>query len=385
MSAKRDYYEVLGVSKDATAEEIKKAYRKLAIKYHPDKNPGDTSAEDKFKEAAEAYDVLSNVDKKAKYDRFGHSGMGAQGGGFGDFAGGFSMEDIFSRFGDIFGGGFGGGFGGFGGGSGARRTPRGSDIRVRVKLTLEEMAKGADKTIKLPKMVACDSCNGSGAASAADIRTCDTCHGTGQVTRVTQSFFGNVQTASVCPTCRGEGKIITKPCAKCHGAGLTKSTEEVSFRIPAGIAEGMQLTVQGKGNAAKGDGISGNLLVVIEELPHADLQRDGDDLIYSLFISVSDAILGTSVDIPALDGKLRIKIEPGTQSGSVLRLRGKGIKNINGYGSGDLLVYIQVWIPKKVTKEDKALLEKLSKSSSFEPNPTKDDKNFFERMKRMFS
>lgn len=385
MAEKRDYYEVLGVGRDASAEEIKKAYRKLAIKYHPDKNPGDATAEDKFKEAAEAYSVLSDPDKKAKYDRFGHAGMDSQG-GFGGFdAGGFSMEDIFSRFGDIFGGGF-GGFSGFGGGaSQGRRVARGSDIRIRVKITLAEMAHGVEKTVKIPRNVKCSKCNGRGAESEADIRTCDTCHGTGMVTRITQSFLGQMQTSSPCPVCHGEGKIITKPCSKCHGSGLVKEMEEVTFKIPAGVAEGMQLTVQGKGNAAKGDGINGNLLVVIEELPHEELQRDGDDLIYTLFISPADAILGTSAEIPSLDGKLRIKIEPGTQSGSILRLRGKGIKNLNGYGSGDLLVYIQVWIPKKVSKEEKEMLEKLSQSDNFKPKPSKDDKNFFERIKKMYS
>lgn len=385
MADKRDYYEVLGVAKDASAEEIKKAYRKLAIKYHPDKNPGDTAAEDKFKEAAEAYNVLSDSDKKAKYDRFGHAGMGAGAGGFEGFGGGFSMEDIFSRFGDIFGGGFGSGFGGFGDSGQRRRVVKGSDIRIRVKLSLSEMAHGVDKTIKIPRLVKCSKCNGRGAESEADVRTCETCHGTGVVTRITQSFLGQMQSSSPCPTCHGEGKIITKPCPLCHGAGVVKQVEEVSFKIPAGVAEGMQLTVQGKGNAAKGDGINGNLLVVIEELPHDELQRDGDDLIYSLFISPSDAILGCSVDVPSLDGKLRIKIEPGTQSGSILRLRSKGIKNINGYGAGDLLVYVQIWIPKKISKEEKELLEKLSKSENFRPKPTKEDKDFFERMKKMYS
>ncbi len=395
MAEKRDYYEVLGVTKESSPEEIKKAYRTMALKYHPDRNPGDASAEEKFKEAAEAYDVLSNPDKKARYDRFGHAGMsgaGAPGGGFSDFGGGFTMEDIFERFGDILGGGFGGsfgggGFGGFGQHSsrGGRRVARGSDIRIRVKLSLSEVVHGVNKTVKINKAVSCPVCHGRGAASEADIKTCDTCHGTGVVTRVVQSFLGQMQSSSPCPTCGGEGKIITKPCSNCHGSGLVKSADEISFKIPAGVAQGMQLTVQGKGNAAKGNGISGDLLVVIEEEAHPDLQRDGNDLIYSLFISVSDAILGTTCDIPAVDGKLRIKIDPGTQSGKILRLKGKGVPDINGYGSGDLLVFVQVWMPKKVDKSEKEMLEKMKTSSNFKPSPTSSDRNFFERMKKMFS
>lgn len=389
MASKRDYYEVLGVSKASSPEEIKKAYRKAAIAHHPDKNPGDASAEDKFKEAAEAYDVLSNADKKARYDQFGHAGAaGAAGGGYGGYSGGgFSMDDIFDRFGDVFNGGGFGGFSGFGGqgGSRGRRVARGSDVRIRVKLSLDEIVHGVEKKIKINKAVNCSTCKGVGAASAADIKTCTTCNGSGMVTRVVQSFLGQMQTSSPCPTCHGEGKMIVKPCLSCHGSGLSKASEEISFKIPPGVAQGMQLTVQGKGNAAKGDGISGDLLVVIEEQQHAELQRDGNDLIYSLFISVSDAVLGGAVDIPAIDGKLRIKVEPGTQSGKILRLRGKGVPDINGYGSGDLLVYIQVWIPKKIDKSEKEFFEKLKTSSNFAPNPSADDKNFFERLKRMFS
>jgi molecular chaperone DnaJ len=383
--AKRDYYEVLGVSRDASADEIKKSYRKMAIKYHPDKNPGNKEAEDKFKEAAEAYDVLSNQDKKARYDQFGHSGLNGNGGFSG---GGFSMDDIFSQFGDIFGGHFGGfsGFGGFGSSSrGGRRVNRGSDIRIRVKLDLKEVAHGAEKKVKINKHVSCKACNGRGAKSEADIRTCDTCKGTGQVTRVTQTFLGAMQTASTCPTCNGEGKIISKPCSSCTGSGLVKETEEISFKIPAGVAQGMQLTVQGKGNAAKRGGVNGDLLVVIEEESHPDLQRDGNDLIYSLFVSIPDAILGMDADIPAVDGKLRIKVEPGTQSGKILRLRGKGLPDVNGYGYGDLLVYIQIWTPRKVDKQERELLEKMRVSDSFKPNPNKEDRNFFERMKKIFS
>lgn len=386
--AKRDYYEILGVSKSASADEIKKAYRKLALKYHPDKNPGNKESEEKFKEAAEAYDVLSNVDKKGKYDQFGHAGVGgAAGGGFG--GGGFSMDDIFSQFGDIFGGhfgsSFGGSFGGFGGGGRGRRVNRGSDIRIRVKLDLKEIAHGAEKKIKINKQVACNECGGKGAKSESDIKTCETCHGTGQVTRVTQTILGHMQTSSVCNACGGQGKIIAKPCNVCHGEGLVKESEEISFKIPPGVSEGMQLTVQGKGNAARRGGINGDLLVVIEEEEHSELQRDGNDLIYSLFISIPDAVLGADAEIPSVDGKLKIKIDPGTQSGKILRLRGKGLPDVNGYGNGDLLVYIQVWTPKRPDKQERELLEKLKSSPNFKPAPDKEDRNFFSRLKRSFS
>jgi molecular chaperone DnaJ len=388
--AKRDYYEVLGVSKSATAEEIKKAYRKLALKYHPDKNPGDKDAEEKFKEAAEAYDILSNPDKKSRYDQFGHAGVSGAAGGGGGFGGaGFSMEDIFSQFGDIFGGHFGSAFGsafggGFGGSSRGRRVNRGSDIRIRVKLTLKEIAHGTEKKVKISKQVTCKECGGKGAKSEADIKTCETCHGTGQITRVTQTILGHMQTSSVCPTCGGQGQVITKPCSVCHGEGLVKEAEEISFKIPAGVQEGMQLTVQGKGNAARRGGINGDLLVVIEEEEHPELQRDGSDLIYSLFISIPDAVLGAEAEIPSVDGKLKIKIDPGTQSGKILRLRGKGLPEVNGYGHGDMLVYIQIWTPKKLDRQERDMLEKLRDSPSFKPSPSKEDKDFFSRMKRSF-
>lgn len=391
MAEKRDYYEVLGVERGASAEEIKKAYRKKAIQYHPDKNPGDKEAEDKFKEAAEAYDVLSNPDKKARYDQFGHAGMGggAGAGGFGGGFGGFSMDDIFSRFGDIFGGGFGGGFsgfGGFGGGAqGGRRVSRGSDIRIRVKVNLNEVMTGVEKKVKINKMVTCSHCNGRGAESEADIHTCETCKGTGSVTRIVNSFLGQMQTSSPCPTCNGSGKVIAKPCSHCSGTGLKKEAEEITFKIPAGVSEGMQLTVRGKGNAGKNNGVNGDLLVVIEEEAHPELQRDGNDLIYSLFISFPDAALGCDAEIPSIGGKLKIKIEAGTQSGKVLRLRGKGVPDVQGYGQGDLLVYVHVWIPKKFDRAEKEMLEKMRASSNFKPNPTKEDRNFFDRIKKMFS
>lgn len=386
MAEKRDYYEVLGVTKEATPEEIKKAYRKKAIEFHPDKNPGDKEAEEKFKEAAEAYDVLSNPDKKARYDRFGHAGMsGSSGGGFGGFgAGGFSMEDIFSQFGDIFGGRFGGGFSGFGGGGSQRRVPRGSDIRIRVKLNLADVMHGVEKKVKINKAVQCPDCHGLGAASQADVQTCEHCHGTGVVTKITQTILGQMQSTSPCPYCGGEGKKIKNPCKKCGGSGLVKGSEEITFKVPAGVSEGMQLTIQGKGNAAKSGGINGNLLVVIEEEPYGELQRDGNDLIYSLFISIPDAITGCQAEIPGIDGKLKIKIDPGTQPGKVLRLRGKGLPDVQGYGVGDLLVFVQIWVPKKLDKSDKELIEKLKESKTFNPNPDKDDRSLFDRIKRMF-
>lgn len=390
--SKRDYYEVLGVDKSASAEDIKKAYRKKAIQFHPDKNPGDKTAEEKFKEAAEAYDVLSDSNKKARYDQFGHAGVDNMGaGGAGGFGGGFTMDDIFSRFGDIFGGAFGGAFGGspfggFGGSSGSRRgVRRGSDIRIRVKLTLEEIAHGADKVIKINKLKACPDCHGKGAVSESDMKTCPTCNGTGVFTRVTHTFLGQMQSSSPCPACNGEGKVITKPCKTCNGEGVVKGAEEISFSIPKGVEGGMQFTISGKGNAPKRGGVNGNLLVVIEEEPHPELQRDGNDLIYSLYVTFVQAALGDDVEVPTVDGKVRIKIDPGTQSGRMLRLRGKGLPEVNGYGTGDLLVFVQVWTPAKLSKDEKDLLSKLRDSVNFKPNPSKEDRNFFDRMKKMFS
>ena len=372
MAEKRDYYEVLGIDRNATAEEIKKAYRKKAIEYHPDKNPGDKEAEEKFKEAAEAYDVLSDPQKKARYDQFGHAGMSGQGG---FSSGGFSMEDIFSQFGDIFGGAFGGafgsGFGGFGGSSrgGARRVVRGSDIRIKVKLSMAEAFKGVEKKVKLNKMVVCPDCQGRGAVNESDIKTCEHCHGTGMVTKIANTILGQMQTSSPCPYCGGEGKKITNPCRKCSGTGLVRTAEEISFKIPAGVQEGMQLTIQGKGNAARGGGVPGNLLVVIEEEAPKEggLQRNGDDLEYTLNLSVPDAVLGCSVEIPYIDSKLKIKIDPGTQPGKILKLRGKGFPSVNGYGSGDYLIYVQVYIPKRLDRKEKEVMESWRNSSSFTP------------------
>ena len=385
--AKRDYYEVLGVDKSASADDIKKAYRKMAIKYHPDKNPGDKEAEEKFKEAAEAYSVLSDADKKARYDQCGHSGVEGAGP---DFSGGFgNLNDILN---DLFGGAFGGGFGGFGGfgggfGGGQRQQKvyRGRDIRVRVKLTLEEIAKGVEKEISIEKNVPCSDCSGKGARNSSDIKTCPACKGTGQVQRVVNSFLGQTVTYSTCQQCAGEGKIISNPCHTCNGTGLVRKRETIKVKIPAGVEAGMQLTLQGEGHAAKNNGINGDLLVVIEEYEHPDLKREGNNLYYTKVISVVDAMLGAEVNIPCLDGDYKIKVEPGTQSGEVVRLRGRGLPSVNGYGgTGDLYVKIAVWIPKKLNKEEKAIIESLREKESFKPNPSKEDKSFFDRLKDLF-
>ena len=384
--SKRDYYEVLGVSKNASKDEIKKAYRKQALKYHPDKNPGDKAAEENFKEAAEAYEILSNQDKKSRYDQFGHAGVGsAAGNGFG---GGFNnVEDIFSQFGDIFGGHFGGfgSFGGFGGSGGSRqRVNKGSNMRIRVKLSLSEVVHGVEKKIKVRKYVSCEVCKGSGAKGDAGFSTCSTCRGSGQVTRISNTFLGQMQTTSSCPECGGAGKIITSKCTNCHGEGIVKEEDIIKINIPAGVAEGMQLSVTGKGNAARRGGVNGDLLVLIEEEPHPDLIRDGNDLLYSLYLSVADAALGIHIEIPTVDNKVKIKIDSGTQPGKILRLRGKGIPDVNGYGKGDLLVNINVWIPKSLSKEEKRILAKLNESESFKPKPSKYDKGLFEKMRSYF-
>jgi molecular chaperone DnaJ len=375
--AKRDYYEVLGVGKGADENEIKKAYRKLAMKYHPDKNPGDKAAEEKFKEAAEAYDVLSNPQKKAQYDRFGHAATGAGAGG----AGGMNMDDIFSQFGDIFGGG--GGFG-FGGGGQGRRVNRGSNLRVKVKLTLEEIATGVEKKIKVNKYVSCSTCSGSGAMGGSAFSTCSTCRGTGQVTKVMNTILGQMQTASTCPSCGGEGQTIKDKCKSCYGDGIVRAEEIITINIPAGVAEGMQLSMIGKGNAAARGGVPGDLLILIEEAEHPVLKRDGNNLFVEHYISVADAALGTHIEVPTIDGKAKIKIEPGTQPGKVLRLRGKGLPAVNSYEKGDLLVNINVWIPQKLSKEETKALEKLNESENFKPKPSGKEKSFFERMKEYF-
>ncbi|MDD4713051.1 MAG: molecular chaperone DnaJ, partial [Bacteroidales bacterium] len=355
MSSKRDYYEVLGVAKNASDEEIKKAYRKKAIQYHPDKNPGNKEAEEKFKEAAEAYEVLSNTEKRQRYDQFGHAGVnGAAGNDFGG-GGGFSMDDIFSQFGDIFGGHFGGSsFGGFGSSSrGGQRVNRGSNLRVKVKLNLQEVAKGAEKKIKVRKAAACPFCKGTGAEGGSSYSTCSTCRGTGTVNRITNTILGRMQTQSVCPDCQGEGKIITKKCPHCNGEGITQQEEVITINIPAGVAEGMQLSMNGKGNAARRGGLNGDLLILIEEEPHPELLRDENDLVYNLLLSFPTAALGGTVEIPTIDGRVKVKIEPGTQPGKILRLRGKGLPTVNQYGTGDLLVNISVYVPETLSRDER--------------------------------
>ncbi|HUM88781.1 MAG TPA: molecular chaperone DnaJ [Prolixibacteraceae bacterium] len=382
--SKRDYYEVLGVSKDASPEEIKKAYRQKAIQYHPDKNPGDKESEEKFKEAAEAYEVLSNSEKKQRYDQFGHAGMGNGAGGFSGQN--MNMDDIFSMFGDIFGGHF-GGFGGFGGSSRGRqqRVNRGQNLRVKVKLNLQEIAKGTEKKIKVKKYVACNTCNGTGAKDGS-YSTCSTCHGSGQVTRISNTFLGQMQTTSACPTCGGEVKIITNKCTTCYGEGIVQGEEVISLNIPAGVAEGMQLSVSGRGNAARRGGINGDLIVLIEEEEHPELIRDEQDLIYNLFLNFPDLALGTTVEIPTVEGKVKVKIDAGTQSEKILRLRGKGLPDVNGYRKGDILVKVHAWIPTRLTADEKKLLEKLAQSPNFQGSPQTgpNKKDFFEKMKGMF-
>lgn len=386
---KRDYYEVLEVEKTATVEEIKKAYRKKAIQYHPDKNPGDKTAEEKFKEAAEAYDVLSNPDKRARYDQFGHAGLGGaagNGGPFGGFSGGMSMDDIFSMFGDIFGGhgGF-GGFSGFGGGgsSQAQRKFRGSDLRVKVKLSLKDIANGTTKKFKLKKYVPCSHCHGTGAEGNSGTETCPTCKGSGHILRTQQSIFGMMQTQTVCPQCNGEGKIIKNKCKECGGEGIVYGEEVVEVKIPAGVAEGMQLSMSGKGNAGRHNGIPGDLLIQIEEEPHPELIRDENDLVYNLLLSIPMAALGSTVEIPTIDGKAKVKIEPGTQPGKVLRLRGKGLPNVNGYGNGDLLINVSVYIPETLSKDEKNALEKMQDSENFKPSSSIKEK-IFRRFRNFF-
>lgn len=369
MSQKRDYYEVLGVSKSADENEIKKAYRKLALKYHPDKNPDDASAEEKFKEAAEAYEVLSNSEKRAQYDRFGHAGMG-QGG----FGGGMNMDDIFSQFGDIFGSAFGGGS--FGGSRGGSRAARGTNLRVKIKLTLEEVAEGVKKKIKVNKLVN---------AQGVTFKNCQTCNGTGRITRVQQTFIGAMQTQTTCHTCQGAGKMIDSKPADADAQGLKRQEEVIEIDIPAGVEEGMQLSMTGKGNAGPFNGIPGDLIILVEEAEHPELKRDGENLHYEAFVNFVDAVLGESIEVPTVSGKVKIKVDPGTQSGKVLRLKGKGLPHVQRYGHGDLFVHINIWTPQKISKEEREILEKLRESENFKPNPDKKDRNFFGRMKDMFN
>ncbi|MDR0824510.1 MAG: molecular chaperone DnaJ [Prevotella sp.] len=377
MATKRDYYEILEVTKTATPEEIKKAYRKKAIQFHPDKNPGDKEAEEKFKEAAEAYEILSDEQKRAQYDRYGHSAPG----GFGD-AGGFSMDDIFSQFGDIFGGHFGGSFGGFGGQRGSR-VNRGSDLRVKVKLSLKDIALGVEKKIKVNKFVSCGHCKGTGADNGTAYETCSTCKGSGVVTRVMNTILGQMQTQSPCPACDGDGKTITKKCPHCSGEGITREEEVITINIPAGVAEGMQLSMSGKGNAARRGGINGDLLIVVEEEQHPELFRDDNDIVYNLLLSVSTAALGGNVVVPTIDGKVKVAIEPGTQPGKVLRLKNKGLPSVNRYGTGDLLINISVYIPEKMSDSEKATLTGLENSPNFQPSKSVKEK-IFNHFRKMF-
>ena len=388
MSTKRDYYEVLGVSKNAAADEIKKAYRKVAMQFHPDRNPGDKEAEEKFKEAAEAYEVLSDADKKAKYDRYGHQAFGP---GTGGFSGASNMEDIFSQFGDIFGedvfGNFFGGGGRSRGGGGGRRATgqRGSNLRVKLKLSYEEIAKGVTKNIKVKKYVSCTTCSGSGAKDKNSVQTCGTCNGNGQVKRVQNTFLGQMQTVTTCPTCNGEGSTVTVKCGACKGEGRVYGEEMVSLDIPAGVQEGMQLSLSGKGNAGERGGYPGDLIILIEEEAHAELHRDGLNVAYELFITFPDAVFGTNAEVPTIDGKAKIKIPPGTQSGKIFRLKGKGFPEVNGYSKGDQLIHVNVWTPQNVSNDERSMLERMNDSNNFKPHPDKNDKSFFEKIKEAFS
>lgn len=386
--SKRDYYEILGVAKGASVDEIKKAYRKVAMQYHPDRNPGDKSAEEKFKEAAEAYEILSDADKRSQYDRFGHAGVSGNGRGFGGH-GNMNMEDIFSQFGDIFGEDIFGSF--FGGGAGTRtrggqraRGTRGSTLRIKLKLNFEEIARGVTKSIKVKKYVPCNTCSGSGAKDKGSIQTCGSCGGSGQVRKVTNTFLGQMQTVTTCPTCSGEGSVVTAKCGACKGEGRVFSEETVTIDIPAGVQEGMQLNVGGRGNAGERGGAAGDLIVLIEEEQHPELVREGLNVAFELHISFPDAVFGTQVEVPTIDGRAKIKIPPGTQSGKVFRLKGKGFPAVNSYEKGDQLIHVNVWTPQNVTAEEKALLEKMNASPNFKPNPDKNERSFFDKVKEMF-
>lgn len=385
---KRDYYEILGVAKSATADEIKKAYRKVAMQFHPDRNPGDKGAEEKFKEAAEAYEILSDQDKRAQYDRFGHAGVAGNGrGGYG--GGGMNMDDIFSQFGDIFGEDI---FENFFGGNargraqgGRPRGSRGSNLRIKIKLNYEEIAKGASKTVKVKKYIVCNTCNGNGAKDKNAIQTCGTCGGSGQVRRVTNTFLGQMQTVTTCPTCNGEGTTVTHKCGSCKGEGRVYGEETVTMDIPAGVQEGMQLNLGGKGNAGERGGSPGDLIILIEEEQHEYLQRDGLNVVYDLHISIPDAIFGTNLEVPTIDGKAKIKIPAGTQSGKIFRLKGKGFPSINNsYEKGDQLIHVNVWTPQHLSAEERSQMEKFQSSDNFIPKPEKNEKSFFEKVKEMF-
>ena len=387
MAQKRDFYEVLGVDRKAAAEDIKKAYRKLAIKFHPDKNPDDPTAEDKFKEAAEAYSILSDEAKRKRYDQFGHAGVGggSAGAGAGGFGGGFTMEDIFSQFGDIFGGGGGSPFGDmFGGQGGGRRQRRGSDLRIKLKLDLNEVANGAEKKIKVKRHVTCDTCSGNGAKHGTALTTCTTCQGNGQVRKVVNTMLGQMVSSSTCTTCNGDGKIVTDRCEVCAGEGRLMQDDLITLNIPGGVGDGMQLSMSGKGNVPQRGGVAGDLLIVIEEEENEHLKRDGNNIVFDMHLSFVDAALGTSTEIPTIDGKARITIEPGTQAGKILRLKGKGIKDLNGYGRGDQLVHVNVWTPQQLSSEERNTLETLRDSPNFQPKPGKNEKGFFDKMKDFF-
>lgn len=391
MSTKRDYYEILGVERSADEATIKKAYRKVAIQYHPDKNPGDKAAEEKFKEAAEAYEILSNADKKARYDRYGHAGVDPNmggGGGFRGGSGGMTMEDIFSHFGNVFedgGSPFDSFFGGGRSGQTRSKGQKGSNLRIKVKLTLEEIANGVTKKIKVRKQITCDVCNGSGAKDKSSVKTCSTCQGSGFVRQVRNTFLGQMQTTTTCPTCNGSGQMVTNNCTACKGEGRVYGEETISIDIPAGVSDGMQLSMSGKGNAGQNGGPNGDLLISIEEEAHEFFQRDGSNIVYDLYLNIADAALGTQLEVPAIDGKVKIKIPGGTQSGKILRLKGKGLPSVQAYGKGDQLIHVNVWTPKDLTGEERQILEKLKTMPNFNPNPDKKEKGFFEKMKDMFS
>lgn len=380
--AKRDYYEVLGVPRNASQDDIKKAYRKLAIKYHPDKNQGDKAAEESFKEAAEAYEVLSSPEKKQRYDQFGHQGLS---GGFSGGGGFSSMDDIFSRFGDIFGEGspFDGFFGSSRGGGG-QRMRRGSNLRITLKMNLKEVAEGVTKKVKVKRFITCQSCSGNGSKDGKALKNCPTCQGSGQIKKVVNTMLGQMVSASTCPSCSGEGRIVEEKCGSCRGEGRLEQEETLSINIPAGVGEGMQLSMSGKGNVPPRGGAPGDLLIAIEEIEDPQLKRDGKNIIHDLYISFADAALGTMVEVPTVDGTAKIKIDPGTQGGKVLRLKGKGIRDIDSYDKGDQLVYVNIWVPKELNKEERNILEKLQQSKNFQPNPNKNEKGFFQQIREFF-